>query len=154
MTRDPKHRKNSPGLREQVDIQLLDRPLRPQDAIEAVADPGVGGTAVFIGTVRDNTRGREVIRLDFEAYAPMAVSEMEKIALEACRRWEARHIAIHHRIGSLDIGDIAVVIAVATPHRAAAFEACAYAIDTLKQTVPIWKKEVFRDGEVWVAAHP
>jgi molybdopterin synthase catalytic subunit len=137
-----------------LDIQLLDEPLRSQAAIDWVSSPRAGGTTVFVGTVRDHTKGREVQRLEFEAYAPMAISEMEKIALEVKRRWQAERVAVHHRVGTLGIGDIAVVIAVATPHRAAAFAACQYAIDTLKETVPIWKKEVFRDGEVWVAAHP
>ncbi|MEL6718668.1 MAG: molybdenum cofactor biosynthesis protein MoaE, partial [Bacteroidota bacterium] len=90
----------------------------------------------------------------FEAYEPMAVSEMRKIAEQAAHRWEARNISIHHRVGTLQVGEIAVIIAVATPHRKAAFEACQFAIDTLKETVPIWKKEIFEDGEVWVAAHP
>ena len=95
-----------------------------------------------------------MLRLEFEAYAPMAISEMTKIAAEVEQRWQAHHVVIHHRVGSLAIGDIAVIIAVSTPHRKAAFEACQYAIDTLKETVPIWKKEIFEDGEVWVAAHP
>jgi len=84
----------------------------------------------------------------------MAVSEMEKIAREGQARWNSERFLIHHRTGSLQIGEIAVIIAVATPHRAAAFAACQFAIDTLKQTVPIWKKEIFEDGSVWVAAHP
>lgn len=137
-----------------IDIQLLDTPLIVQDCIDFVANARSGGTTVFIGTVRDHTQGREVVGLEFEAYKPMAVSEMRKIAEEVAGRWKAERVAIHHRVGALDIGGIAVVIAVATPHRAAAFEACQYAIDTLKETVPIWKKEIFRDGEVWVAAHP
>ncbi len=137
-----------------IDIQLLETPLAPQACIEAVASDRTGGTAVFIGTVRNHTRGRDVLRLEFEAYAPMAVSEMRKIAEAAQQRWQAEHISIHHRVGVLQIGEIAVIIAVATPHRQAAFEACQYAIDTLKETVPIWKKEIFTDGEVWVAAHP
>lgn len=137
-----------------IDIQLLEQPLDVQTCVEAVYSSAAGGTAVFIGTVRDNTKGREVQYLEFEAYAPMAISEMRKIAEGAQQRWQAEKIAIHHRTGQLQIGDIAVIIAVATPHRKAAFEACQYAIDTLKQTVPIWKKEVFTDGEVWVAAHP
>lgn len=95
-----------------------------------------------------------MVRLEFEAYAPMAISEMRKIAEQVERQWSARHVAIHHRIGVLNIGEIAVLIAVATPHRAASFAACQYAIDTLKETVPIWKKEIFTDGEIWVAAHP
>lgn len=137
-----------------IDIQLLDTPLDPQKCIDFVANARSGGTTIFIGTVRNKTQGREVVRLEFEAYKPMAVSEMRKIAETAVERWSAERISIHHRVGVLDIGAIAVIIAVATPHRAAAFEACQYAIDTLKETVPIWKKEIFRDGEVWVAAHP
>ncbi|NET40307.1 MAG: molybdenum cofactor biosynthesis protein MoaE, partial [Cyanothece sp. SIO1E1] len=118
------------------------------------ASAGAGGTVVFVGTVRDQTKGKKVVRLEFEAYKPMAISEMRKIAEAAKEKWSAHKIAIHHRVGVLDIGEIAVIIAVATPHRKAAFEACEYAIDTLKETVPIWKKEIFEDGEVWVAAHP
>ena len=104
--------------------------------------------------MRNQTGGREVVRLDFEAFGPMAVKEMRKIAETVEKRWKAERVCIHHRVGSLDIGELAVVIAVSTPHRKAAFEACQYAIDTLKETVPIWKKEIFKDGEVWVAAHP
>lgn len=137
-----------------IDIQLKDTPLQPQECIDYVASSKAGGTTVFVGTVRDHTKGREVVRLEFEAFGPMAVSEMQKIAETAEKNWKAEKVAIHHRVGSLDIGEIAVVIAVATPHRKAAFEACQYAIDTLKETVPIWKKEIFKDGEVWVAAHP
>lgn len=137
-----------------IDIQLLTAPLDTDTCARLVADPGAGGTTLFIGTVRNQTKGREVLRLEFEAYAPMAIQEMRKIAEQATQKWDALHIAIHHRVGVLDIGDIAVIIAVATPHRAAAFAACQYAIDTLKLTVPIWKKEIFADGEVWVAAHP
>jgi molybdopterin synthase catalytic subunit len=84
----------------------------------------------------------------------MAISEMHKIAAQACEKWQIQGIAIHHRVGVLEIGDAAVVIAVSTPHRAEAFEACKWVIDTLKQSVPIWKKEIFEDGEVWAAAHP
>ena len=137
-----------------IDIQLSDQPLQTQACIDYVQHPGSGGVAVFIGTVRDQTKGKAVLRLEFEAYAPMAISEMTKIAQTMADRWQAHRIAIYHREGILQIGEVAVVIAVSTPHRKAAFEACQYAIDTLKETVPIWKKEVFEDGEVWVAAHP
>jgi molybdopterin synthase catalytic subunit len=119
-----------------IDIQLKDTALDPQECIDFVSSDKAGGTTVFIGTVRDNTKGKKVIRLEFEAYAPMAISEMRKIAEEAEKRWDAGKISIHHRVGILDIRDIAVVIAVATPHRKAAFEACEFAIDTLKETVP------------------
>ncbi len=137
-----------------IDIQIKETPLDEKDCLSAVADEGAGGTTVFIGTVRSMTKGKTVIRLEFESYIPMAKKEMQKIAEYITEKWGALHVSIHHRIGSLEVGEIPVIIAVATPHRKAAFEACEYAIDTLKETVPIWKKEVFEDGEVWVAAHP
>lgn len=137
-----------------LDIQLLESALDPTLCAERVAHPGAGGSVVFIGTVRNQTKGREVLRLEFEAYPPMALREMEKIAAEARTRWNALAVCIHHRTGVLEVGEVPVVIAVSTPHRQAAFEACQYCIDTLKETVPIWKKEIFEDGEVWVAAHP
>lgn len=137
-----------------IDIQLLDRPLSPQECIDMVTSDSAGAINTFIGTVRNNTKGRKVLRLEFEAYAPMAISEMRKIAEQVREKWPVEKMVFHHRVGPLEIGGIAVIIAVSTPHRKASFEACQYAIDTLKQTVPIWKKEIFEDGEVWVAAHP
>ncbi|MBK7872040.1 MAG: molybdenum cofactor biosynthesis protein MoaE [Saprospiraceae bacterium] len=137
-----------------IDIQLSEQELKPQTCIDFALSGGAGAVDVFIGTVRDHTQGRKVVRLEYEAYEPMAISEMRKIAEAAIHRWPVQRIAIHHRIGTLQIGDAAVVIAVSTPHREEAFEACKWIIDTLKQTVPIWKKEIFEDGEVWVAAHP
>lgn len=109
---------------------------------------------IFVGTVRQHTDQRRVLRLEFEAYETMALRELEKIAAAVKQRWSVEKIAICHRLGTLRVGEVAVVIAVAKPHRQAAFEACHYAIDTLKQTVPIWKREVFADGAVWVSAHP
>ena len=135
-------------------VRLTEAPLKPDQVISLVESPTCGGIDVFIGTVRDKTKDRKVIRLEFEAYDPMAIREMEKIANHALEKWPIKHIAIHHRKGVLEIGEIAVIIAVSSPHRKAAFEACQFAIDTLKETVPIWKKEIFEDGEVWVAAHP
>ena len=116
--------------------------------------PQSGGVDVFIGTVRDNTKGKKVVRLEFETYESMALSEMRKLAEDILNKWPVHKILIHHRIGTLLPGDVPVIIVVAAAHRNAAFEACRYAIDTFKQTVPIWKKEVFEDGEQWVAAHP
>ena len=116
--------------------------------------PRSGGIDVFIGTVREITKNKKVLRLEFEAYEVMALNEMKKIAAEALAKWPVDRILIHHRTGILDIGDVPVVIVVSAAHRGAAFDACRYSIDTLKQTVPIWKKEVFEDGEEWVAAHP
>lgn len=135
-------------------IELSEKEIDPQRAVAQVRSDTCGAINVFIGTVRNQTQNKAVLRLDFEAYAPMAIKEMRKIALEAQKKWPIDKIAIHHRYGTLTIGEIAVVIAVSTPHRQASFEACQFAIDTLKETVPIWKKEVFADGEVWVAAHP
>ncbi len=137
-----------------VDIRLDASPLSVQACEAFVQAPDVGGTVVFIGTVRDRTQGKTVVRLEFEAYEPMALSEMRKIAEQALLQFAVQRIAIHHRTGVLAVGDIPVVIAASAAHRAAAFEACQYCIDTLKQTVPIWKKEFFEDGEIWVAAHP
>jgi molybdopterin synthase catalytic subunit len=116
--------------------------------------PESGGIDVFIGTVRNTTKGKKVIKLEFEAYEPMAIAEMEKIAKQAFEQWPVQKVLIHHRTGVLEVGEVPVVIAVSAAHRAAAFDACRFIIDTLKQTVPIWKKEIFEDGEIWVAAHP
>ncbi len=137
-----------------IDIKILDEPLQIQSCIEWVMAPETGGINVFIGTVRNATKGKNVIRLEFEAYESMALSEMHKIAKDVFKKWPLQKVLIHHRTGVLQTGEVPVVIAVAAAHRDAAFNACRYIIDTLKQTVPIWKKEVFEDGEVWVAAHP
>lgn len=137
-----------------TDIKLMDTPIDVATCIAASMAAECGGIDVFIGTVRRYTAGKEVVRLEFEAYAPMAVSEMEKIAASAHHLWPVQHIAIYHRTGILAVGEVAVAISVGAAHRAAAFDACRYIIDTLKETVPIWKKEVFEDGEMWVAAHP
>ena len=116
----------------------------------AVSYSGAGGIVTFQGVVRDNARGKRIRYLEYDAYPEMAEQEMRRIAVEVERRWSTDHVAIAHRIGRLEIGECSVVVAVACPHRAEAFEACRYAIDTLKATVPIWKKEVAEDGEEWV----
>jgi len=135
-------------------IELDKNPLDIQKAIDHVSDGSVGGIDVFIGTVRDATKGKKVVALDFEAYEKMAISEFEKIVQQAKEQCSIHKVAILHATGRKKIGELAVVIAVSAAHRDAAFKACRYIIDTLKQTVPIWKKEIFEDGEVWVAAHP
>ena len=137
-----------------IDIQISENPLVQQTCQDAVADPSAGGAVIFLGTVRNQTKGKKVIKLEFESYVPMAVKEMHKIAETIVTKWGALHVSMHHRIGLLEVGEIPVIIAVATAHRQAAFEACQYAINTLKETVPIWKKEIFEDGAVWVSAHP
>ncbi|WP_245845556.1 molybdenum cofactor biosynthesis protein MoaE [Mucilaginibacter xinganensis] len=137
-----------------TDIQIFDTALQIQSAINWIMSPESGGIDVFIGTVRNATKGKKVIRLEFEAYEPMALAEMKKIAQVAFDKWPVQKVLVHHRTGVLEVGEVPVIIAVSAAHRAAAFDACRYIIDTLKQTVPIWKKEIFEDGEVWVAAHP
>ena len=137
-----------------IDIRLLETTLSVDDCRAYIADPFCGGEVIFIGTVRNHTKGKTVLRLEFEAYGPMAISEMTKIAQKIEAQADIHKVAIYHREGILDIGEIPVIIGVSAAHRVAAFEACQYAIDTLKETVPIWKKEFFEDGEVWVAAHP
>ncbi len=133
---------------------LSDQPLDVDEAVARVTGPGRGGIVTFVGAVRDNARGREIRHLEYEAYPEMAEREMQKIADEAAHRWPGVGVSIGHRAGLLQVGDVAVVVAAAAPHRAEAFEACRFAIDTLKQTVPIWKKEVATDGESWVDDRP
>jgi molybdopterin synthase catalytic subunit len=117
---------------------------------EAVTTPGAGGVVTFQGVVRDNARGKQVRSLAYDAYVEMAEQQMAQIAADVEQRWETSAVAMVHRIGRLEIGECSVVVVVACPHRAEAFEACRYAIDTLKSTVPIWKKEIYADGEEWV----
>ena len=124
------------------------RAIRELEA--AVTTGGDGGVVTFQGVVRDNARGKQVRSLEYDAYVEMAEQQMAQIAAEVEARWETSAIAMVHRIGRLEIGECSVVVAVACPHRAEAFEACRYAIDTLKATVPIWKKELYTDGEEWV----
>ncbi len=125
-----------------------------ESAVRArVAGSDAGAVVSFCGVVRDHARGRAIKHLEYEAYPEMAEREMQKIADRAAARWPGCRVAIAHRIGQLEIGDLAVVVAAAAPHRGEAFDACRFAIDTLKQTVPIWKKEVAVDGEYWVDDH-
>jgi molybdopterin synthase catalytic subunit len=135
-------------------IHITSQKLNLQDCYGFVQDASCGGIALFVGTVRNSTQNKSVTSLDFSSYKPMALKEMQKIAAKALTKFSIHKIAIHHTIGELQIGDIPVIIAVSSAHRKAAFEACEFAIDTLKETVPIWKKEHFEDGEVWVNSHP
>jgi molybdopterin synthase catalytic subunit len=137
-----------------IDIVLSNEALSPENCRAQVLNPRGGAIVEFIGTVRNSTSNKQVMALHFEAYAPMAEKEMRKIAIALFEHFDILAVSIHHRIGALEIGDIPVIIAVCSPHRKAAFLACEKAIDTLKETVPIWKKEIFEDGEIWVAAHP
>ena len=135
-------------------VKISDKKLSLQECYAFVEDDSCGGIATFIGTVRNDTQGKEVQQLDFTTYKPMAIKEIQKIADLALERFDIKKIAIHHAEGLLQIGDVPVIIAVSSKHRKAAFLACEFAIDTLKKSVPIWKKEYFTDGEVWVNAHP
>ncbi len=135
-------------------IKITSEKLDLQECYAFVEDNACGGISAFIGTVRNDTDGKEVKKLGFSTYKPMAIKEMQKIADDALVKFSIKKIAIHHAEGMLQIGDIPVIITVSAKHRKAAFLACEFAIDTLKETVPIWKKEHFADGEVWVNAHP
>lgn len=135
-------------------IKLTSNQLDLKECYRFVEDPICGGISVFVGTVRNDTQGKEVKQLDFSAYKPMAIKEMQKIATTALDKFDIYKIAIHHATGLLKVSDVPVIIAVSSKHRKSAILACEFAIDTLKETVPIWKKEYFSDGEVWVNAHP
>jgi molybdopterin synthase catalytic subunit len=131
--------------------RVVEHPLSPDAIAAAVGDPGAGGVVIFSGVVRNETGGRPVKYLEYEAHAPMAEAKMREIGEAVRKRWRGvKRVAILHRLGRLEIGEPSVLIAVSAAHRAEAFEACRYAIDTLKRTVPVWKKEHFEDGEVWV----
>jgi molybdopterin synthase catalytic subunit len=139
---------------QKTSIKITQEKLNLQECYDFVTDASCGGISAFVGTVRNDTQGKEVQQLDFSTYKPMAIKEMQKIADQALEKFPIVKIAIHHAEGMLQIGDIPVIITVSSKHRKAAFDACQFAIDTLKETVPIWKKEHFSDGEVWVNAHP
>ncbi len=134
-----------------IHIELRSEPILSDQLSLHVADPGCGATVTFLGTVRDTHHGKSVDRLEYAAYPSMAESEMRKIAEELIRRWSAKSVAIVHRLGVLEIGETSIGIAISLPHRAESFEALKFAIDTFKETVPVWKREFFSNGEaVWV----
>jgi molybdopterin synthase catalytic subunit len=132
-------------VRESIDLQRTLAKLKRGDD---------GASLVFEGVVRNQTRGRRTLYLDYEAYEEMALQQMESLGVQALQQFQVRDVALVHRLGRLEIGETSVVIAVASAHRAAAFEACRWLIDTLKRTVPIWKKEYFEDGAVWADGEP
>ena len=138
--------------REPADVfAVVEHPLSADDIAARVDDPAAGGLVIFSGVVRNETGGRSVKFLEYEAHAAMAEAKLREIGAAIRGRWpEVKRVAMLHRIGRLEIGESSVLIAVSAAHRADAFEACRYAIDTLKRVVPVWKKEHFEDGEVWV----
>ena len=132
-----------------VFVEVTDAVLDPAALEARVERPEMGAVVTFRGNVRNHNRGREVDDLEYEAYRPMAERQPRKIGEEAVERWNCR-MAIQHRVGRLEVGESSVLVVAACAHRADAFEACRYAIDTLKERVPIWKREVWKDGEVWI----
>lgn len=135
-------------------VQILDTVLPTADVLAEIKDGGDGAVCVFDGIVRNNTRGRQTLYLDYEAFREMALTQMQGLAAEAVTRFGVREVALLHRLGRLQVGETSVLIAVASAHRGAAFEACRWLIDTLKKQVPIWKKETFVDGAVWADGEP
>jgi molybdopterin synthase catalytic subunit len=129
---------------------LSEQPIAPDEAVREVASDDAGAIATFIGTTRARSRGRDVIRLEYEAYEGMAEETMASIAAELKQRYDVHEIAIHHRVGVVEVGDTSVVIAVSAAHRGDALSACRDAIDTLKVSVPLWKKEIYEGGEEWI----
>jgi MoaE-MoaD fusion protein len=135
-------------------ISLTREPIDAAALLAATKQPEDGAAVVFDGVVRNHTRGRRTLFLDYEAYEEMALTQMRELAAEAGRRFDVHAITIVHRLGRLQIGDTSILIVVASPHRGAAFDACRFLIDTLKKTVPIWKREHFEDGAVWRDGEP
>jgi molybdopterin synthase catalytic subunit len=132
--------------------KITQTPINMQELTDFVADPAAGAMATFVGMTRNANDGRRVIRLEYECYPGMAEKEMHKIAAEVLTRWPIRKIAMIHRLGQVDIGEASVAIAVSSSHRHAAFEACHFAINQLKEIVPIWKKELYEGGELWIGS--
>ena len=131
-------------------ILITREPLDPEAITATVRRDTDGGVVTFLGTTRNETEGRRVLYLEYEAYEEMAEKMLSRIVQEIAERWGITDVSIAHRFGRLEIGEVSLVVAVASPHRAEAFQACQYVVDRIKQNVPIWKKEVFADGEVWV----
>lgn len=132
-------------------IELTAQSLDPEKTTALVRKDSNGAVVTFLGTTRNSFEGRQVITLEYEAFEEMAVKKLEEIREELKTEFQIEDIAIAHRIGTVPIGEISLVVAVASPHRVAAFEACHKAVDRLKETVPIWKKEIYQDGSRWVA---
>jgi molybdopterin synthase catalytic subunit len=144
---------NSHYSRRSVEVslfRLIREPINIQQITEAIQRPEDGAIVVFDGVVRNNSKNKIVRFLEYDAYEAMAVKKLEEIGLRAKSEFEIRDIAIVHRLGHMEVGECSVVIAVASAHRGPAFDACRFAIDTIKKIVPIWKKEFYEDGEVWI----
>ena len=137
-----------------ISVALIRERIDAETIVAAAKSGEDGAVVVFDGIVRNHTRGRQTLHLDYEAYEEMALRQMRELGLKACERFAIRQVTMLHRLGRLEIGETSVLIVVASGHRSAAFEACRWLIDTLKQSVPIWKKETFADGAVWAPGEP
>jgi len=135
-------------------VEIVENTIDAETIVSRMKDGSDGAVCVFDGIVRDNTRGRPTLYLDYEAYREMALEQMRRLAGEAVEKFGVRDVAVVHRLGRLAVGETSVLIVVASAHRAAAFDACRWLIDTLKKTVPIWKRETFADGAVWADGEP
>ncbi len=135
-------------------VAIVDAAIAAEAIVAAMKDGADGAVCVFDGIVRDNSRGRRTLHLDYEAYREMALEQMRGLAAEAIAKFGVRDVAMVHRLGRVTVGETSVLIVVASAHRAAAFDACRWLIDSLKKTVPIWKRETFADGSVWAAGEP
>lgn len=135
-------------------IKITEKAIDVQKVIDTASSLAAGAVSVFIGTIRNTAHGKNVLWLEYEAYESMAVAEIRKITDEASHRWPVLGFGVSHRIGTLKPGEVSVVVAVSTPHRADSFNACQFIIDSIKEKAPIWKKEVFEDGEEWISASP
>jgi len=131
-------------------FRVTNQPLNLQELVDYVTDPGAGAIATFIGTTRNNNEGRKVMALDYDSYPEMAEKELKRIGEDASKKWQICRMAIAHRVGPVQITQASVMIAVSSAHREAAFAACRFAIEEIKKTVPIWKKELYEGGELWI----
>jgi MoaE-MoaD fusion protein len=144
----------SGGLDDQPYVRLTRERWVPHDIVPRLERPEDGAIVIFDGIVRNNSRGRRTLYLDYEAYEEMALKQLQELATQAIQKFAIRNVAVLHRLGRIEIGQSSVLIAVFSAHRAAAFDACRWVIDTLKRTVPIWKKEYFEDGAIWADGEP
>tara|TARA_R110002051_G_scaffold144021_2_gene216963 strand:- start:71 stop:481 length:411 start_codon:yes stop_codon:yes gene_type:complete len=136
-----------------MDIEIVDK-IDTDQVFKELSDPKSGGICIFVGTVREFTNNETVVSLEFETYTTMALKEMNKIAAEAIEKWNLNKVIIRHAVGTKKVEEPVVIVGASSAHRDACFESCRYLIDTLKERVPIWKKEVFSNKSVWVSAHP
>jgi len=137
-----------------VQIEITAGPLAPEPFLQHVRRDDSGAVALFLGVVRDNSHGRRVLYLEYDAYPEMAERKLREVAEEAQARWPITDIAIAHRTGRLEIGETSLLVAVSSPHRHDAFAACHHIVDRIKEVVPIWKKEVWEGGEAWIEGEP